>query len=352
MSEWRMRKKDEQALRLLEALSGVDGELLERSAGVGARKAQSGGAADTGAAIHGPGAKAYRFVMRHGKACAACLCLFLLGAAFWGIVRPVILPKGMGMGGGNGAASGDTAQMAGGGDYGSDGAFAEEGLEMERAEETPEYGEVAEGAAGDGGAAEEPQWFAGGGTTASVTENQEGGSAGMEVSGQEDVELKNAERENSTAVQDSPEGAYSVKDSEAATGGQQGQTPGGSPEPVASRGMEDYIPSVVPTGYQQTYERCEPVAGGGNSLTLMFSDGERHFWLHITETEYTADMSFETKPPVLTVKEDWKSLLPAAEQDGSIQFGLLFEDGVLVEYQGYLTEEEICEMFASLTVNP
>ncbi len=352
MSDWRMRRKDEQALRLLEALSGVDGDLLERSAGASTREAENRGAADTGAAIHGVGAKAYRFVMRHGRACAACLCLFLLGAAFWGIVRPVILPKGMGSG--NGAVSNDTAQMAGGGEDDSDGAFADEGLTIERAEEEEalEYGEVTEGAAGDGGAAEEPQWFTGGGTAASVTENLAGVSAGMEASGPENAEQESAERESSAAAQDKQENRYHEQDRGAGTGGQQGQALGSSPEAVASKGVDAYIPSAVPAGYRQTYERYDPVPEGGNSLTLMFSDGERHFWLHITDTEYTADMRFEAEPPVLTVREDWKDLLPEANQDGSIQFGLLFEDGVLVEYQGYLTEEEICEMFASFTVNP
>ncbi len=63
-------EKEEQAIRILEAMSGVDEELLARSERKAPAK-QSG--------------KVVSFWHKYGKAMAACACLAVLGTAFWGI---------------------------------------------------------------------------------------------------------------------------------------------------------------------------------------------------------------------------------------------------------------------------
>lgn len=63
-------EKEEQAIRILEAMSGVEEELLARSE-------QKAPAKQTG--------KVVRFWHKYGKAMAACACLAVLGTAFWGI---------------------------------------------------------------------------------------------------------------------------------------------------------------------------------------------------------------------------------------------------------------------------
>lgn len=78
-------EKKDQAFRIMEALSGVDAALLERSEKTcdSAAELRPGDAGKAGKPDGGM--RIYRFVHRHGRACAACLCLALLGAAFWGL---------------------------------------------------------------------------------------------------------------------------------------------------------------------------------------------------------------------------------------------------------------------------
>ena len=63
-------EKEEQAIRILEAMSGVEEDLLARSE-------QKAPAKQTG--------KVISFWHKYGKAMAACACLAVLGTAFWGI---------------------------------------------------------------------------------------------------------------------------------------------------------------------------------------------------------------------------------------------------------------------------
>lgn len=72
-------KESEKAMKLMQALSGVDEELLERSE---ERKT---------------GHKIVRFMNRYGKGCAACLCLIVAGAAFFLCVelKRTIQPKAL-----------------------------------------------------------------------------------------------------------------------------------------------------------------------------------------------------------------------------------------------------------------
>lgn len=90
MSHNNLDKKRERALRIMEALSGVDEELLERSGRENGATAQNGEKTEN----RKEGAKIYRFVHRHGKLLAACLCLAILGTAFWGLQRLEGFPYG------------------------------------------------------------------------------------------------------------------------------------------------------------------------------------------------------------------------------------------------------------------
>ncbi len=65
--------KESGAIRLMEALSAASEELLERS--------EKAGRAEPG----GKKAGIILFVQKYAKACAACLCLAVLGAAYFGI---------------------------------------------------------------------------------------------------------------------------------------------------------------------------------------------------------------------------------------------------------------------------
>ena len=98
------------------------------------------------------------------------------------------------------------------------------------------------------------------------------------------------------------------------------------------------------------YSPVETEAGSGEQDSLLYewSDGEQSLWLRITQTDLTVDLRFDAKPPVYTVQEDWRELIPDAGADGYVQFALLYDNGMLAEYCGALDREEIIRLMESL----
>ncbi len=95
-------QKEERALRILEALSGVDEELLERC---GEPTAVANEGTTTG--VSGK-AKVYRFARRYGGLCAACLCMVLVSSVYFKVMQP----KGSSsFGAANDAARPETVEM-------------------------------------------------------------------------------------------------------------------------------------------------------------------------------------------------------------------------------------------------
>ena len=92
----------------------------------------------------------------------------------------------------------------------------------------------------------------------------------------------------------------------------------------------------------------ETLSEDGESRTLEWSDGEHGLWLRFTQTELTTDMRFDVEPPVYTVEEDWRERIAEKENGERQQLALLCEDGLLVEYSGCLTKEELIALLESL----
>ena len=246
-------KESEKAMKLMQALSGVDEELLERSE---ERKT---------------GHKIVRFMNRYGKGCAACLCLIVAGAAFFsmrGVKTDNTTESIMEM------APGLQANMTAGGT--EDGA-AGEAAELECAETAKD--ELAETMNSDMDAGEAPAWL--------------------------DIE------ENATE------------------------------ELRQSR----KVAPLVPDSYSYIEET---LSENGESRTVEWSDGDHGLWLQFTQTELTTDVCFDAEPPVYTVEEDWRELITEKEDGERQRLALLYEDGMLVEYSGYLTSEELIALFESL----
>lgn len=273
-------KESEKAMKLMQALSGVDEELLERSE---ERKT---------------GHKIVRFMNRYGKGCAACLCLIVAGAALFamrGVKTDNTAESVMEM------APGLQANMTAGGT--EDGA-ADMTAELECAETAKE--ELAETMNSDMDAGEAPTWL--------------------------DIEALAQQAERSGAEEAGMDGSAGNEDNK-----QQSS--------LESLRQSRKAEPLVPDSYSYIEET---LSENGESRTVEWSDGGHGLWLRFTQTELTTDVRFEAEPPVYTVAEDWRELITEKEDGERQQLALLYEDGLLVEYCGYLTSEELIVLFESL----
>ena len=292
-------KESEKAMKLMQALSGVDEELLERS---GERKT---------------GHKIVRFMNRYGKGCAACLCLIVAGAAFFsmrGVKTDNTAESIMEM------APGLQANMTAGGT--EDGA-AGEAAELECVETAKD--ELAETMNSGMDAGEAPAWL-------DIEELVQQAEHSAE---QDETEKYSGAQNNGALETEKAEGTAGVES---------------TTEDIQQNATEELRQSrkaepLVPDSYSYIEET---LSENGESRTVEWSDGEHGLWLRFTQTELTTDVCFDVEPPVYTVEEDWRELI-AEKEDGERQrLALLYEDGVLVEYSGYLTSEDLIALFESL----
>lgn len=305
-----MRKdKELGALRVMEALSAVDEELLERCEEPGA--ATAGG--DKKAPI-------YRFVQRCAKACAACLCLVVLGAVYFGM-RQMDKNFSRSNEAKSDGADNYSGQMAG---------EAENAAPMDMAGDTGAEAPVEEATEGfsfSGGASAEgePEWL--------------------------DVEhlaaLPDATLEQeTTAAEEGSEKAEAVKENDRVQSADKSSDSVGAAMQSTPTREELGEKVAVPERYSPV--EMEAGNGGRDSLLYEWSDGEHSLWLRITQTELKVDMLIDAEPPVYTVQEEWRELIPDAGVDGYVQFALLYENGMLAEYRGVLEREEIIRLMESL----
>lgn len=261
-------KESEKAMKLMQALSGVDEELLARSE---ERKT---------------GHKIEHFMNRYGKGCAACLCLIVAGAALFAM---------------HGVKTDNTAEsvmeMA-------PGLQANMTAELECAETVKE--ELAETMNSGMDAGEAPAWL--------------------------DIEELVQQAEHSDAEEAGMDGTAGNEDNK-----QQSS--------LESLRQSRKAEPLVPDSYSYIEET---LSENGESRTVEWSDGGHGLWLRFTQTELTTDVCFEAEPPVYTVAEDWRELITEKEDGERQQLALLYEDGLLVEYCGYLTSEELIVLFESL----
>lgn len=344
MSRRKAENKEESALRIMDALSGVDKELLERSDG---KQPESiVGTASDRTAQSGEGVVVYKFVRRHGKALAACLCLCVLGTAFWGMSRLVLAPHG------STGKSSDTVRENSTSTAGAPEAAVQiptEGAAEEYAESVAEVQpetDFAESASGV--EAEEPQWI-GMQLAEAVIKNSQQADYGDVIDEEEKKQIDELQMSVSEGMEPGEKAAD--KENAVATDGSSGADACREISWEEARSLKDvgvHVPDRVPEGYEAICVRLRDAGEGRSRLTLLWNNGEKNLWLNVTETGCSSNMRFDSEPPLFTVEEDWKNLLPKPDGDGAIQFGLLLEDGVLVEYQGYLTENEIVELFDSI----
>lgn len=314
------------AARIMESLSAVSEELLERCETAGRAAAPKEG-------------KKYRYVYRYALACAACLCLIAVGTAYYALN----LRKG-------GAADGSPQLSGGAGGAGlMNGMSAPEDAPMdgqEAMETAPAEGEGMP--AGEAVAdvdqmeeiysmmlAKEPEWLDVGSLAALPGE---------------------AETEDRQKEEDSPVNLESIR-TETVT---QIETDAGTEADAwAKAARQAAVTRVeaarVPEGYSLMQADSDGAAAEpgnaeamGSSLVRGWSNGEYSLWVRITQTGLTPDMRFEAAPPVYSVQEAWKESIPDAGADGYTRFALLYEDGMLAEYCGCLDSGEIVTLMESL----
>lgn len=282
-------EKEHDAMRVMEALSAVDQELLERS---GKKASETG---------HKTGIR--RFMQRYGAACAACLCLALLGAAYFGVSRMRMgsvseSSKSAGMNGGAG-----TEDMEADGSGMAEAGNGFQALDSEGAAPAEKSEDMAEA---DGQfcaeAPAEPEW--------------------LDTEGLGELARKDETENETGAVQQAP--AAEQKHFDTAVGAD----------------------IEAPEGYSPV--ETSPWDGGQGSLVYEWQDGEHSLWLRLTQTELTADMRLELDSLLCTVQEEWRELIPEAGADGYVQFALLYDNGMLAEYRGALEKEELVRLLESL----
>lgn len=318
------------AMRLMEALSGADEELLERSG-------QEGKTAG------------YRRPLWHRtRALAAALCLALVGAVSWGGYQLVNMRMGSASGGkGAQEAVPQDAREA-----------AEEQIMMDLDE-----------GAGDGMAA--------GGIADQTNEMPEGmekEEAGLGDSGETDgMRQESALEENRSMDADTPDmescplnPAMELTEAQAR----------------ADADLGSYIPASIPEGYAFESASCMPEKAEAN-LSICWTRGMDSIFLHLEKpAELPETVAVDRKemydehlyevPYAETVPEEYRESFDNpvfAEEDLSLEviqsrmksyddagdtdtprgdFSVLYQDGVLARFTGRGTAEEIWEMFCSM----
>lgn len=299
------KDKRESALRIMEALSGVDEELLERC---GQPEPMD---VCNGKKVSGE-KKIYGFMGRYGGLCAACLCLAVLGAAYFGIEQQ---QKGTSM---------DTAESA----------QAENMTEsMLTEEETEAVWKIPGSQAEEGESAEKPE------------------SAAGEETGMTELSSQNSSSQDSMTDRVHPEEEIEMMQEEVY---KQSENMAGEEisweDACAVEGLGKYVPDRVPDGYQLLSAIYYDMGtDGGSSILLSWTDGEHSFLIKLTEAE-TGNKMDAAEKPVIIAGENRECEIPKPGEDGITRFAILYEDGVLAEYEGCLAESEIKGMFES--VNP
>lgn len=286
-------KESEKAMKLMQALSGVDEELLARTE------------------ERETGHKIVRFMNRYGKGCAACLCLIAAGAAFFAM-RGVKTDN----------TTGSTMELAQNMQANmTTSSTADEAAPAEIEGKETAREEIAGAVDSYVDAGEAPAWL-----------DIEALARQAERSVEQDETEKYSGVQNS-GVLECEKAESTAGEENAADSMRQGSAEALRAEPR------------VPDSYSYIEET---LSEDGESRTVEWSDGEHGLWLRFTQTEMTTDVRFDAEPPVYTVAEDWRELITEKEEGERQRLALLYEDGLLVEYNGYLTRDELIELLESL----
>lgn len=264
------KEKKESALRLMEALSGVDEELLERC--------EQSECSSSSISELQPGKKIYKWMHRYGGLCAACLCLMVLGAAYFTMEQQK-------------SSSTDSAQP-----------------QMECAEDVITTDE-------DAGIDHlDLQMSGSSGNVDEITEE-----ITEEAATKENFQYDRNEQqtENMTEKEISWEAACSTEI------------------------LGAYVPVHIPEGYQPLKAIREMGEDGSVKLLLIWTNGQHQLSVKLNPIDNGEKQEEAAGIFAVYAGENWERKIPEPEEDGSTCFVLFYETGVSAEYKGWLTGDEI-----------
>lgn len=323
----------EQAVKIFEALSDVDEELLERCSRRAGRKMGA----------------VYRTYQRYGRAMAACICLAVAGAAAWGGYRLATGHAGAGNAGLGGAAA-EWNQMVqaqcmddetcggaydGNGEAGSAEGAVENGLEARAGNQAGASPAAAAGAAASMESAKQQTQDVQGQaamTSDAASAGGHGADAGSSAVTEEAlVERYDKLRETENALTDS---RWEIPWQEACVA-----------EPFSS-----YLPTVLPAGYEAFAARRSALPGQWDNLIYKWTDGTHILYLNMTLGEVTTREDIERRDGLYEyLAEDFRrELVPDPPAGGAVTFTLYYADGMRIDFSGYITADEMWELVESI----
>lgn len=289
----------DKAIKLFEALSGVDHELLERCNREDERKETV----------------IRRHFWQNGKAMAACICLVAIGALTWSGYRLIYSPYG--------AQGPDSAAQNFTGMSEMEAAVTEDtataGVEQTPGEAKSE--EIPELASGS---------QSGNGVSGSSASQENGGFADRETVAEKDMTDHQKEQLESAVTDSRKELSWE--------------------EACSLETFRKYIPETVPAGYEPLAARQSAMPEQWNDLLLKWSNGEHELSLELTVPDAETRANSGWYPPLhyYSAEEFERNLIPKPSEDGVIQFTIYYPDGMELRFEGHVTADELWEMFTSV----
>lgn len=293
-----MNKKEEKAFRILEALSEVDEDLLERCN-------QEKKTADPG--------KMISFYRKYGKLCVACLCLLVMGSVYLGFREVGIFTQDKASESEKinlmATAQWEVAQVEETVGESAEGVVGKESsMDVLEGDEKDEY--RFHGVTGDADMWAEPVWL--------------------------DVPINREAVQNTSKPIVEAEGNSSGEPTKENTSGGSEKKMFGATEAAK---IED---ELLPEEYHLVTMDLATATQKEAAVSLLYASDEKALWIRIEPTGLSCDMELEEMAvPFLKMRGDWTEEIPAVVPGEPMQLACLYEDGVLVQYYGELTREQV-----------
>lgn len=338
----------DQAVKIFEALSDVDEELLERCNQKENRK----------------NAVVYKLFWRYGRTMAACVCMIVVGAAAWGGYHLAMSGKNSGSSGAGGsqnmapAMPADCAQTMDAADGGMAGGSGAMGSDAE----APESGRSST----TGGMSPE---------AAFETPSTERASSEAEST----LHTEQQKQQDQTAADQTGQAVSVGNNSGASIGGSSGTGNGGSTgsfsaekaaelwekenaltdsrqivpwaEACETEPFGSYLPTALPAGYGSFSARQSANPELWNNMIFKWSDGQQILHLNMTLEGVKTKEDLERYDGVNQyIAEDFqREMIPEPGPDGQILFTLYYGDGMKIDFGGYVTADEMWEVVESVS---
>jgi hypothetical protein len=331
----------DQAMKLFEALSDVDEELLERC---NRKESKS---------------SVYRVFWKYGKTIAACFCLVAVGAAAWTGYRLVTAPCGA-----NDSASmqNNSPAALAGGEQSADTAgrgynyeYDEEGTEPVTAAAVPESQAslMTEGMRTESTAVDDKALAAS--DEAAVRPEIQDMQDQTAVPGREQASAPVSESVKLGSGQESDSGAYQNMDSEWADLLEKEYAITDSrqllvwEEACRIEPFNGYMPTFLPEGYKALAARQSSDPDVWNNMIFKWSNGEHILCLDMTLAEPMTKTELEKCDGLheYFAQEFEREMVPKPIE-GQISFTLHYPDGMRIIFDGYLTTDEMWDVADSV----